>query len=114
MKTNSLTLILAAGLLFAFGPASSFASDTSKETTLTGTMVCGKCKLHETAKCQNVLQVDQDGKTVNYFCTMNKVSKEFHPNICKNDGEKVTVTGTVKEKGGKEILTPTKIEPVKE
>ena len=112
MKT-SLTLILAAGLLFAFGPARSFASDTSKETTLTGMMVCGKCKLHESAKCQNVLQVDQDGKTVNYWLTQNKVSKQFHSNICGNDGEKVTVTGKVKEKDGKKTLTPTKIEPVK-
>ena len=65
------------------------ASDASTETTLTGTMVCAKCKLHEADKCQNVLQVEKDGKTVNYYLTQNKVSKDFHPNICQNDGEKV-------------------------
>jgi ligand-binding sensor protein len=85
----------------------------NSETTLTGTLVCGKCKLHETKECQNILQVEKDGKTVNYYLTENKVSKDFHSNVCQNDGEKVTVTGKVKEKGGKENLTATKIEAAK-
>jgi len=113
MKRTSLTLTLAMGLLLAFGAARLLASDASTETTLTGTMVCAKCKLHEADKCQNVLQVDKDGKTVNYYLTQNKVSKDFHSNICQNDGEKVTVTGTVKEKGEKEMLVASKIEEVK-
>ena len=64
-------------------------------------------------ECQNVLQVEKDGKTVNYYLTQNKVSKDFHSNICQNDGEKVTVTGTVKEKDGKEMMAASKIEAVK-
>lgn len=111
-KTSKLFLTLATGLLAVAFTARVLAADSSG-VTLTGTMVCGKCKLHETAKCQNVLQVEQDGKTVNYYLTQNKVSKDFHSNICKNDGEKVTVTGKVKEKGGKEVMTATKIEEVK-
>jgi type 1 fimbria pilin len=112
MKTSKWFLALAAGLLAATFTARVLAADSS-EVTLTGTMVCGKCKLHETDKCQNVLQVEKDGKTVNYYLKQNKVSKDFHSNICQNDGEKVTVTGTVKEKGGKEMMTATKIEEVK-
>lgn len=46
---------------------------------------------------QNVQQVQQDGKTVNYFLAMNKVSKDFHDNICETDGEKTTVTGSLVE-----------------
>jgi hypothetical protein len=113
MKKTSLTLTLATGLLLAFGAARLLASDASTETSLTGTMVCAKCKLHEADKCQNVLQVEKDGKTVNYYLTQNKVSKDFHSNICQNDGEKVTVTGTVKEKGEKEMLVASKIEAAK-
>ncbi len=66
-----------------------------------------------TDKCQNVVQVTQDGKTVNYFLIQNDTSKDAHEAVCHGDTEKVTVTGTVEEKDGKEILTPTKIEPVK-
>jgi len=113
MKNSSLTLSLAVGLLLAFGTTGLFAKDASKEVTITGTMVCGKCKLHITKECQDVLQVEKDGKTVNYFLTQNKVATDFHPNICQNDGEKVTVTGTVKEKGGKEMMVASKIEPTK-
>ena len=113
MKKNSLILTLTTGLLLAFGATRLLASDASKETTLSGTMVCAKCKLHEADKCQNVLQVEKDGKTVNYYLSQNKVSKDFHSNICQNDGEKVTVTGTVKEKGGKEMMSATKIEAAK-
>jgi len=112
MNKSKWFLILAAGLLAVTFASRAFAADSSA-TTLTGMLVCGKCKLHITKECQNVLQVERDGKTVNYFLTQNKVSKEFHDNICQNDGEKVTVTGKVKEKDGKEILTASKIEPVK-
>jgi hypothetical protein len=72
-------------------------------------MVCAKCKLHLTSTCQNVLQVSENGQTVNYFLAQNQVSTDFHHNICMTDGEQTTVTGTVQEQNGQEVLTPTKI-----
>lgn len=113
MKKTSLTLTLATGLLLTFGAARLSASDESKEVTISGSMVCAKCTLHETKECQNVVQVQQDGKTVNYYLKQNEVSKTAHDPICSGGSEKVTVTGTVKEKGGKEMMTPTKIDVVK-
>ena len=110
MKRTSLTLTLTTGLLLAFGATRLLAGD---ETTLSGTLVCAKCKLHQADECQNVLQVEKDGKTVNYYLTENKVSKDFHSNICQNDGEKVTVTGNVKENGEKEMIVASKIEAAK-
>jgi Family of unknown function (DUF6370) len=107
---KKLLLALVTGLL-AVALTSCSTSRQSNEVTMTGMMVCGKCKLHTTKECQNVLQVQQDGQTVNYFLVMNDVSQDFHENICKNDGEQATVTGTVKEKDGQEVLTPTKIVP---
>jgi DNA/RNA endonuclease YhcR with UshA esterase domain len=105
-KTKFLTL--AAGIVAGMLALAALADDTN-EVTMTGMMVCGKCKLHITSKCQNVLQVENDGTNVNYFLTQNQVSKDFHSNICTTDGEKATVTGTVKEKHGKEMLTASKI-----
>ncbi len=102
-------LALAAGLAMA-SATTVLAAD---ETTITGDMVCGKCTLHETEKCQNVVQVKQDGKTVNYYLEQNDISKAAHDPICGGATEKVTVTGTVAEKDGKKTLTPTKIEVVK-
>ncbi len=110
MKKLKLIVALLAGLAFAGATTSALAAD---ETTITGTMVCGKCTLHETDKCQNVVQVTEDGKTVNYYLKQNKVSKDAHEPICQGGSEKVTVTGTVKEKDGKKMMTPTKIEVVK-
>ena len=46
-------------------------------------MVCGKCTLHETKDCQNVVQVEKDGKTVNYYLKQNDVSKAAHEPICQ-------------------------------
>lgn len=113
---KKLITILAAGLLLAgytFRAHAEDADSAGKEMTITGTMVCGKCKLHITDKCQNVVQVTKDGKTTDYFLKMNKVSKKEHGAICEGDSEKVTVTGSVEEKDGKEIMTATKIEVVK-
>ena len=105
---KKITLTLAAAVLLA-GVA--LAAD---EVTITGNMVCGKCTLHLTKQCQNVVQVQQGTNTVNYFLKNNDVSKAAHDPICDpGNSEKVTVTGTVKEKDGKEIMTPTKIEPAK-
>ena len=112
MKMKKLLLTLAAGVLAVSFTARVLAAD-SKETTLNGMMVCAKCKLHETDKCQNVLQVEKDGKTVNYYLTDNKVSKAFHDNICQNDGAKATVTGKVSEKDGKEMMVASKIDAAK-
>lgn len=85
----------------------------AEEKTITGEGKCAKCSLKETDSCQNVIQAQEDGKTVNYYLAKNKVSKEFHDNICK-ETKKVTATGTVKEVDGKKELTASKIELVKE
>jgi hypothetical protein len=111
---KSILLLMAAGLLLTVSASRLFADDTpNKEVTLSGMCVCAKCALHETPECQNVLQVEKDGKTVNYYLAQNDTSKAFHDNICTTSGEKVTATGTVSEKGGKQVMTVSKIEPVK-
>ena len=112
MKKLKLTLALLTGLAFAGATLTALADD-AKETTITGNMVCGKCKLHETKSCQNVIQVETDGKTVNYYLAKNDVSDAQHEDICHGDTKKMTATGTVTEKDGKEILTVTKLEAAK-
>jgi hypothetical protein len=87
-----------------------FAAD--KEVTITGLGQCAKCALHETDKCQNTIQTEENGKKVIYYLTENDTSKDFHDNICKKS-EKVTATGKVSEKDGKKILTVSKIEAAK-
>ena len=60
----------AAVILFATGTR---AGDT--ETTLKGTILCAKCALKETDSCQNVIQVQEKGKTVIYVAFSHQVSK---------------------------------------
>jgi hypothetical protein len=113
---KKITLTLAAGILLAGLTTRALAQDsekTDKEVTITGSMVCSKCVLHETKTCENVVQVEKDGKTVNYYLKQNDVSKKAHEGICGGGSEKVTVTGTVKKKNGKEMLTPAKIDVIK-
>jgi Family of unknown function (DUF6370) len=112
MKQFKLTLALLAGIAFASATMTALADD-AKETTITGNMVCGKCTLHETEKCQNVVQVTENGATVNYYLKQNEVSKKEHSAVCHGDTEKVTVTGTVEEKDGKKIMKATKIDVIK-
>ena len=112
MKNLKLLLLVVVGIAMAVFVTRAWAED-SDQTSLTGLLVCGKCKLHITDKCQNVLQVQKDGQTVNYFLAHNDVSDDFHDNICKNDGEQVKVTGTVTQDNGTNMITATKIEPVK-
>lgn len=101
-------LALVAAVVTYFGmPA--FADD---EKTVTGEGKCGKCAMKQTEKCQNVIEVKEGDKTVTYWLVDNEVSKKFHANICQAPA-KVTATGTLKEDGGKQMLTATKIELAK-
>ena len=107
---KKLTLILAAGMILAGTAGLALAANV---VTITGNMVCAKCVLHETSTCQNVVQVTQGTNTVNYYLIQNDVSTNAHPAICGGSTEKVTVTGTVKKKHGKEMMTATTIDVVK-
>src|SRR5258708_1247270 len=109
MKKRILLLTGLSGLFLMAMAANTFASD---EVTIKGEGKCGKCALKETAKCQNVIQVEENGKTVNYYLAKNEVSTSFHENLCK-ESKKVTATGTVKEVDGKKEFTATKLELVK-
>jgi hypothetical protein len=113
MKISKLFLAVAATVLLAVSSSKLAAADPNEAGRLTGNMVCAKCVLHETKECQNVLQVVEGGKTNNYYLAQNDVSKNFHDSICGTSGEKTTVTGIFSEKDGKQILTASKIEPVK-
>ena len=83
------------------------------EKSVTGQGKCAKCTLKETDSCQNVVEVKEGDKTVTYYLVRNEVSNKFHENLCK-ETKKITVTGTVKEVGGKQQLTSSKIELVKQ
>jgi hypothetical protein len=106
MKKTVLSLIAFTGLFVLAMTTSALAAD---KITITGEGKCAKCSLHQTDKCENVVEVKEGDKAVTYYLAQNKVSKNFHEEVCK-EPQKVMVTGTVKEKDGKKTLTATKIE----
>ena len=106
MKKSSLFVSLAVGLLLATGGL--FAAD-AKEVTVTGEGACAKCVLHETEDCQTAITTTENGQKVVYYLADNDVSKAFHKNVCKAPA-KVTATGTVEMKDGKNVLTASKID----
>jgi len=89
------------------------AGDEPESVTLEGKIICAKCSLHEEGrtKCQNVLVVEDAGKTQNYYLADNEANKEFGE-VCMAKAP-VVVTGTVSEKDGRMWLSAAKIERVK-
>jgi Family of unknown function (DUF6370) len=102
-------------LVVAFAVASmSLVAFAAEVKTIVGEALCGKCALSETAKCQNVISVKEDGKTVKYYLENNKASMDFHKagGICqakKDKPVKVEAKGDVQEKDGKLVMTATEI-----
>ncbi|HEY3788972.1 MAG TPA: DUF6370 family protein [Urbifossiella sp.] len=83
----------------------------AKEVKLTGTLVCGSCKLKEAKKCTNVLQVKEKDKLVNYWLSDKGNDETYHESICGGGELKdVTVTGVVSEKDGKKMVKVSKFE----
>jgi RecG-like helicase len=109
---KKLTLLSVALAVLALNTATLALAEDGKEVTLSGEAKCGKCALKTSDKCVSVLQVQEDGKTVNYTLADNKVGKDFHKNVC-SETQKVTVTGTVKQTDGKNQLIASKIDLAK-
>jgi hypothetical protein len=112
MKRTSFIMAGAIGLFMLALAIPAQAEDKGKEITITGDAKCGKCALKETAKCQNVIQVEKDGKKTTYYLVENDVSKKFHENVCK-ETKKATASGMCKKVDGKLEFTSAKIELVK-
>jgi hypothetical protein len=102
--------MLIAVAFWALGTPAMAADPAPKEITVTGTLVCAKCKLKaEGVKtCTNALVVKEGEKSVTYILKDKGDDETYHE--C-GGGEKlgVTVAGTLSEKDGKKLLTPTKV-----
>src|ERR1700759_1084241 len=109
MKSKMILMASVAGLALLALVTPTFAADAAKEVTITGEGKGGKCSLKEAEKSQNVIEAQEDGRTVKDELVQNGVSKKFHDNICQ-ESKKVTAAGTVKEVDGKKELTVSKIE----
>ena len=97
-------------VIFLSAGLSGCAEETRAADARTGKLTCAKCELKETPACQNVLQVQESGATVNYYLADNKVSTDYHSNVCEAPKENVTVMGVVQEQGGKKVIVASKIE----
>jgi type 1 fimbria pilin len=101
--TLSVTLCLALLLVSAFTLA---AAD--KEVTLSGKVTCTKCDLKKGKDCETVVVVKESGKDVMYYLDA-KSGKANHDAICQG-GKDGSVTGVVSEKGGKKVITASKVD----
>lgn len=111
MKKNITIFTSIAGLVLFSLATTTFAKD-KEEVTISGEGKCAKCSLKTADKCQNVIQTTENGKKTTYYLAKNKISNDFHENLCK-ESKQVKATGTVKEVDGKKELTVTKLELAK-
>ena len=81
----------------------------AEAVTITGDGKCAKCALNETKTCQNVIEVEENGKKTTYYLVHEGASKKYHGTVCKAT-VKTKATGEVTEKDGKKIMTATSVE----
>lgn len=107
LLTVALLVLAVAGFVVAADKAA------AKEVTLTGQYACAHCTLHEKdAKgCQDVLVTEDGGQKATYYVVKNETADKFGHG-CSGD-KKVTITGTVEQKDGKQWITANRIEEAK-
>ena len=108
MKNKILAALAIAGLAVAL-PLGAVPAENEK--TIVGEGACAKCVLKQAESCQSTI-TEEGEKKVTYYLTQNDVTKAFAKNLC-DEKKKVKAVGTVKTVNGKQELTPTKIELVK-
>jgi hypothetical protein len=104
MRKLSLVAALGAVCLLVAG-----VQAADKVVTLKGTILCAKCALKETKKCQTAIQVKEGGKTVTYYFLDKGMKEDYHEEVCGTAGKPGTVTGVVSDKDGKKYITPKKV-----
>ena len=72
--------------------------------TVKGDAMCRKCKLHEGAVCETVIEARTGDQTIEYYVVQNDVSKKFNANLGKQ-AIPVTASGVARESEGKHWLT---------
>jgi hypothetical protein len=83
----------------------SYAGDVK----ITGEAVCAKCELQEVTSCQMAIKVrNSSGKEEIIMADNNKVSKDFHDEICQKNA-KVVAEGVITEKDGKKTIALSKV-----
>ena len=110
MKAIALFAATMLGLILV---SQSIQADDKKEVTLKGTILCAKCALKETKKCQNAIQVKDGDKTVTYYLDDKGMKEGYHESVCGGEKKEGTVTGAVSVKDGKQIIKPSKVEYAK-
>jgi hypothetical protein len=109
MRKLSFVLALSAVCLLAVG----LRAQDKKEVTLKGTILCARCALKESKKCQTAIQVKEGTKTVTYYFLDKGNKEDYHEEVCGGEKMKGTVKGTLSEKEGKKYITPKKVEYAK-
>jgi type 1 fimbria pilin len=114
MKRSTILIAILGLVLGGTVFADDAAKATGKEVTVQGTILCAKCTLHDEAmtECQNVLQVKEGDRVVNYYIVKNDVGKTLG-DVCKGKKE-AKIQGSVAEKDGRLWLTASKLDPVEE
>lgn len=109
MFRSLLIASVAAFGLFSFATAEEKPA-SGKDVTVTGTLMCGKCKLKTEGfkECVNALQVKDGDKVVTYFITDGGNGEDYHQ-CGTGETPNVTVAGLLTEKDGKKWIKPTKV-----
>ena len=79
-----------------------------KQVTLNGKITCAHCDLKMGKECATVIVTKEKGKDAIYYLD-EKSSNANHEAVCKG-GKEGSVTGTVSEKDGKQIITASKVD----
>lgn len=104
--------IVAVGKLQESGGKKEFVATkllVAEKKTVEGEGLCLKCALKKADKCQNAVRVTEGGKEILYILDQNKVSKDFHGNVCQSTA-KVKATGTCAKIGDRYEFTAAKLE----
>ena len=108
---SSTAPIIAVGTLAKDGDQSVLTASSIKlqeKKTLSGEALCLKCELKKSRTCQNANRVSVDGNEHLYILDQNKVSRQFHGQVCQST-VKVSAEGSVAEIDGKLEFTATAI-----